>query len=339
MMSVVMSVVVTAAVGVVTLVVVVLMMMLVVVVVTAALTFFAVMMLMIMTALTVFVLMMMLVVVLLAALVTVVVAVLAIALLVMVMMIMIVTTLTMFVLMIMLMVVMTATFTMFMMMLVGMRMLMIVTALTVFVRMSMLMLELFNFGLKGVGVLHSRKDLLTLKGVPVGGDNNRILVEGTDKVNGGLHLFLGKVTRMAEDYGRGVFYLIIEKLAEVSHVHLALVCVNNGGEGVEMHLMAVDVPYRLYNVAELANARGLDKNSFGGKVGDYLFEGFSEVAHQRATDTARIHFGYLDARFLHKAAVNAYLTELVLDKHQLFARVGFLDKLFDKGGLSRTQKA
>ena len=48
--------------------------------------------------------------------------------------------------------------------------------------------------------------------------------------------------------------------------------------------------------------------------------------------------GDLDAGFLQEAAVNADLTELVFDQHQLFALEGLRQQLLDEGRLTGTQK-
>ena len=71
----------------------------------------------------------------------------------------------------------------------------------------------------------------------------------------------------------------------------------------------------------------------------HLFQGFPEVAHQGAADAAGVQLIDLDARLPHEAAVDADLTEFVLDEDQLFAVEGFLDQLFDEGRLAGAQKA
>ena len=46
-----------------------------------------------------------------------------------------------------------------------------------------------------------------------------------------------------------------------------------------------------------------------------LSQRLAEVTHQTAADAAGVHFGNVDARILQETAVNADLTELVLDQH------------------------
>ena len=74
--------------------------------------------------------------------------------------------------------------------------------------------------------------------------------------------FLSRL-RMRENDAGCVLDLIAEELTEVLHIHLALVCINNGGEGVKLCLLAANGGRRLDNVGELTNARGLNNNSVG----------------------------------------------------------------------------
>ena len=90
---------------------------------------------------------------------------------------------------------------------------------------------------------------------------------------------------------------------------------------------------------EIRTVGRLDKDTVGSIVCKDLFQSLAEVSHETAADTARVHFGYLNACVLKESAVNAYLTELVLDKHQLFALVALLNELLYKSGLSCAQKA
>ena len=68
---------------------------------------------------------------------------------------------------------------------------------------------------------------------------------------------------MAEYYTTCAFNLIVEKLAEILHVHLALISIDNGGETIKQDVGAVDILDRADNVAELSDTRGLDKDAVG----------------------------------------------------------------------------
>ena len=159
------------------------------------------------------------------------------------------------------------------------------------------------------------------------------------ELNSLAELILRETCCMAEDKAACIGDLVVEEFAEVLLIHLALLGVNNGGEAVELNVVSVDVLYRADDVAELADARGLDEDAVGVVLVEHLHERLAEVADERAADAARIHLGYLDAGVLQEAAVNAYLTELVLDKHELFAMVALSYQLLDERGLTGSEKA
>ena len=69
-----------------------------------------------------------------------------------------------------------------------------------------------------------------------------------------------------------------------------------------------------------------------------LHQGTAEVAHKGAADAAGVHLVDLDAGLLHKAAVDADLTEFVLNEDDLLSGVGFLDHFLDQGRLACAQK-
>ena len=71
-------------------------------------------------------------------------------------------------------------------------------------------------------------------------------------------LVLRSNVHMAEDYAGGALYLVVEKLAEVLHVHFALVGVDDGGEGIYLRVGKVGSFNRLGNVRKFAHARGFD---------------------------------------------------------------------------------
>ena len=59
----------------------------------------------------------------------------------------------------------------------------------------------------------------------------------------------------------------------------------------------------------------------------------------RAADAAGVQLIDLDAGLLQEAAVDADLTELVLDQNDLLAGKGLLDEFFDQSGLAGAQEA
>ena len=195
--------------------------------------------------------------------------------------------------------------------------------------------------LLGQGVaLHGPPDLRPGELVPGGGDDGGGGVVLPEQGHRGVQLVLAHAGGAAEQDGPGALHLVVEELAKVLHVHLALGGVDHGDEAAQLHgdLLAggLNGPD---HVGQLAHAGGLDDHPVGGIGGDDLLEGLAEVAHQRAADAARVHLGDLDARVLEEAAVDADLAELIFDEHQLLALVDLLQQLADQRGLARPQKA
>ena len=237
------------------------------------------------------------------------------------------------------MVVMTVLVLIVVVIMVMMFMLLMIVVMVVMIVMCGLFKKLLELVIKCILLCHSVNKLLACELVPLSSNyrSSRILL--TEALYALVQLILRKTACVAEDKAACIGYLIVEELAEVLHVHLVLLCVNNCSEAVKLHIVSVDVLNSADNVAELANARGLDKDTVGSIVCKDLFQSLAEVSHETAADTARVHFGYLNACVLKESAVNAYLTELVLDKHQLFALVALLNELLYKSGLSCAQKA
>ena len=117
--------------------------------------------------------------------------------------------------------------------------------------------------------------------------------------------------------------LVVVKFAKVLDIKLALVGVGDGGGGIDLH--ALHVRDGTDDVAELADAAGLDQDAVGVVFLHHLRQRDGKVAHQGAADAAAVELVDLDARLGHKAAVDADLAELVLDQNQLLALVGLGD--------------
>ena len=195
--------------------------------------------------------------------------------------------------------------------------------------------ELLQGRLQGVPALHGGEDGLPGKLAPGGGDDDRAGVVLPKEGQHFRQLRLRHVLGPAQDDGAGALHLVVEELAEVLHVHLRLLGVHHGGEGVQLDIVGVDALHRADDVGELAHARGLDEDPVRRVLGEDLLQRPAEVAHQRAADAAGVHLVHLDARVLHERAVDADLAELVLDQHQLLAFVRLRDQLLDEGGFPR----
>ena len=229
-----------------------------------------------------------------------------------------------------------------------MMMLVIVTAalfvVIVVVMMVVLMLvslffKLAHFILKCRSSFHSLEKLSACKLLPRSSNDNCICIVLLDQRNTLCDLLIRDLSGVAKHDTACIFDLVIEKLAEILHVHLALVSINNGSKSVKCSTIGVGIFNRLDNVGKLANTRRLDKDSIGCVFADNLLKCLCKVADKRAADTARVHFVDFDACLCKEAAVNSDLTEFVFDKNQLFAAISLLNQFFDKSGLSRTEKA
>ena len=185
--------------------------------------------------------------------------------------------------------------------------------------------------------VHDLADLHTAELVPGRGDEPGLRVEPFEKLDGGQGLLLVCAVRAAEDDQVGVLHLVVEKLAEVAHVHLALAGVHD--RDLRADLRALDALHGLRHVGELADAGGLDEDAVGREVGHDLAERLREVAHQGAADAAGIHLRDLHARVLQETAVDGDLAELVLNEHQLLAAVALGDQLADQRGFAGAEKA
>ena len=215
----------------------------------------------------------------------------------------------------------------------------LLTVIVVMVVLVMLLLNLFYKMLKSIGLFHRGKDILTVKALPRGGYDGSLTVMLTDKLYALLNLMLLYLTGMGQNDAGGICNLIVIKLTEILHIHLALACIGNGGEAIKLCLIRLNLADSLNNVGELSYAGGFDYNSVGTVLLKNLSESLGKITDKGATDTARIHLGNLNARICKKSAVDAYLTEFVLYKNYLFTGKRLLKKLFNKSGLSRTEKA
>ena len=218
-------------------------------------------------------------------------------------------------------------------------MLIVIVMMMVMVVVVMLLLKCTDCIVEGILVLHCRKDVCAGKLIPGSRNYGSGSVVLSNESGSVLDSRLLCGVGMRKDNGGSVADLIAEELAKVLHIHLALTCVNNGGEATDLEVSALNALHRLDNVGELANARGLDENSVGIVLCEHLGKSLGKIANERAADTARVHLGDLDAGILKEAAVNADLAKLVLDKDELLAGVSLFYKLLDERGLTCAEEA
>jgi len=199
-------------------------------------------------------------------------------------------------------------------------------------------LEVLELGRERVAALHRLEDLLAVELCPGRCHDGRGRVFLTQQRHGGVELLGADALGAREDDGARVLDLVVEELAEVFHIHPALVGIDHSREAVEHQLIGLHALHRADDVAELADARGLDEDAVGVKLCQHLLQRVGKVAHEAAADAAGVHLVDLYAGVLEEAAVDGDLTELVFDQHDLFARVRLGNQLFDQRGLAGTEK-
>ena len=199
-----------------------------------------------------------------------------------------------------------------------------------------LMLHVLHLLLQRVAV-HRGLYLHAVELAPRRGDEAGGRVELAQKLARRDDLALGRGVGAAHDDDVRVLDLIVEKLAEVAHVHAAFARVHNGHFRADGR--ALDLLHSARNIAELAHAGRLDDDAVGRVLVHDLLERLFKVAHEGAADTAGVHLGDLHAGVLEEAAVNGNLAELVLYQHKLLALVRLRDELADERCLPRTEKA
>ena len=231
-----------------------------------------------------------------------------------------------------------------MLMLVVMVMVVAAAAALIVVMMMMVLVllllgQLLQSSRQGIPAFHGRQQLLAVQFVPRGRHNGGGWVLLPQQGHTGIQLFLAHTGSPAQNNGAGVLHLIIEKLAEVSHIHLGLGGIHHSGKSVQHHIVHFQVLHRPDDIAEFAHTRGFNEDTVGVIGIHHLPQRLAEIAHQTAADAAAVHLGNVDARLLQKAAVNADLAELIFNEDELLAGIGLSDQLLDEGRFASAQKA
>ena len=228
------------------------------------------------------------------------------------------------------------------MMLVLLMVVVVLIMLVVMVVMMMLVVRLVRDLLENLrnevaAAFHGGEQLLAGQVLPRGGDDAGVLIQAAQHGNGLVEALLRALSRAGQQDGTGMRHLILEKLTEVLEVHLGLERVNNGYKAVQLDL-EVRVLYRSDNVRQLADAGRLDQDAVRMVLVHNIVQRLAEVANQRAADAACVHLVYNNAGILEEAAVNADLTELVLDQNNLLTLERIGQQTLDEGRLAGTQK-
>ena len=192
---------------------------------------------------------------------------------------------------------------------------------------------------KGILVLHRLENLCAGELIPRGGNDGGVLVVLAQQSDAGFKLFGLDTVRAAQNDGVCVLDLVVIELAEILHIHFALVCIGNGGEAIQRNVFHVQVLHGTDHIAQLAYAGRLDQNTVRVVGLQHLTQRLAEVAHKAAADAALAHLGDFNAGVLQKAAVNGNLAELVFDEDELFALKSFGDQLTDQRGFACAEEA
>jgi hypothetical protein len=120
--------------------------------------------------------------------------------------------------------------------------------IVVMVMMLVLMLQMLKLLCESIALFHSGENSRAVKLIPRSCNNNRLGIVFLDDMKRFFKLrFLCGLCMRENDAGC-VLDLIAEELTEVLHIHLALVRINNGSEGVELCILAANCGSRLYNI-------------------------------------------------------------------------------------------
>ena len=232
---------------------------------------------------------------------------------------------------------------MLMMMLVFMGVVVMVMAATVTVVVVVMMLvfdlshQIFR---QSVATLHGSDDLAASKLIPGGGEDGRLGIFFPKEVDSAVQLGGVQLLGPGQDDGGGVFYLVVEELAKVLHIHLGLGGIYHSDEAVEVEAggLLLHPLHGSDHVRQLSHPRGLDHDAVRGIIGQHLLQSGAEIAYQGAADTAGVHLRDLHTGVFQKATVDPDLTELIFDEDDLLALKGLIQQLLNERGLTSAQK-
>ena len=115
-----------------------------------------------------------------------------------------------------------------------------------------------------------------------------------------------------------MFYLIVEELAEILHIHFAFLSIYHNDGAVNMNIHGpCHIFHCFYHIGKLAHTGGLDQDAVRSIGIQHFLQGCSEISHQGTADTAGIHLIDLDAGILQESAVNTDLTEFIFNQYNL----------------------
>ena len=173
-----------------------------------------------------------------------------------------------------------------------------------------------------------------------GGDHRCLRIQSLHDGNRLFHLLRIGDIGSGEHHGSRIGNLVVEEFAEIAGVHLRLLRIHDGHSCVKLHVhIGGNRLHGTDNVGKLAYAAGLDDDAVRMIGIHHLFQRGLKITHQRAADAALVHLADLNAGLLQESAVDADLTEFILNQYYLLFPQRLIQKLLDKCGLARAQEA
>ena len=163
-----------------------------------------------------------------------------------------------------------------------------------------------------------------------------MIVNALDEFYCLIELLLLDVRCSRENDGACVLDLVLVELGEVLEVNLALACVDNSYCSADLSVF--NLLDSCNYIGELADTRRLDDDAVGVESADDVLKCRSEVAYERAADASGVHLRDLDSGLLQESAVDADLSELILDENDLLIVVSVSYEFLDESCLSGSQK-
>ena len=219
---------------------------------------------------------------------------------------------------------------------------MIVAAAAMLVMLMMVVLmvcvfQLFQLCSHSSLAFHGLDQLLPGQFPPGSGDYGSFGIVLSEHCHGLVQLILGNNIGTGENDGGGSLDLVVIELTEVLHIYLHLACICHCNGVAQLHIMHLF--HSADHIGQLANTGRLDDHTVGIVLSDHLLQRLAEITHQAAANAAGVHLGNVDACFLQEAAVNADLTKLIFDEHQLLAAIALSNHLLDQGSLAGAEEA
>ena len=223
-----------------------------------------------------------------------------------------------------------------------MMLMMIMAAAAVLLMMVMMvrfLLQLLQLLCQGSIAFHSLQQLISGQLLPRCGYDGSLRIALTEQGDRPIQLLPVDAVRTGKDNSLGGFHLVIIKLAKITHIDLDLGGIYHRHRVSQCHLFTGKLLHCAHHIRQLAHTGRLDQDPVRGILLQHLLQCLTEIANQTAANTAGVHLRDLDACLLQKTAVNADLTKLIFDQHQLLTLVAFLDQFFDQRSFTCTQKA